>query len=299
MATLKDVQFSLTGEVKTTDSSLMGKNISGIVIYKDGVKIPEKDWYIFKLVDNNRKGGVYIPNVDDVVNPATGNVERIRLLSGVSSIWIKDQKDLTPEYIRQNGRSLNFPRGHKIMRIAAHDKTALEFCRLCNSNVGNPNRVSSSRFQFFEYDFAAAETEAYEKENFELEMAILAKQEKPEVMRKHAAFLGIRMVNDMGERKSDDGVRKEYVMYAKRNPAYFKDTMNTPQIEVSWMVRKAIADSLIEIGREPGKIFWAKGGGMICVVPQTIQPQDYLTQLAMTNNDEGIAFKEQLKQVTT
>jgi len=303
MATLKDVQFSQQGEVESRFSDEFTKK-AGVVKYKKDkngkVLYPqEKEWYLFKLVENNKKGGVYIPNIDDVKNPATGLVERARLLSGVSSIWVKDQKDITNDYIKQNGRSIEFPRGHKILRIAAHDTTMLEFVRLCNSNIGNPDRVKSSRFELFEYDFAAAEQEAYERESFELDMALLAKQEQVEPMRKHAAFLGIRLVNDIGEKKSDDGVRREYVMYAKRNPAYFKQTVNTPQVEVSWLVRKAIADSLIEIGREPGKIFWAKGGGMIAAIPQAENPQDYLTRLADTNNDEGIRFKEQLKQLAT
>lgn len=304
MANLSDVNYSLNGEAISGHKK--EDKITGLVKYTGGKYPKDKDWYLFKLVDNNKQGGVYIPNIDDVVNPETitkdnprGKVERMRLLSGVSSVWIKDQKDLTKEYVQQNGRSVAFPRGHKILRIAAHDETMLQYCRLSNSNIGNPNRVATSRFEFFEYDFAAAEQEAFERESFELEMALLAKQEKVEAMKKHASFLGVRLINEIGEPKSNDGIRREYVMYAKRNPVYFKQTMNTPQIEVSWLVRKAISDSLIEIGREPGKIFWANGGGMICVIPQASNPQEYLTELAMTNSDDGTKFKEQLKQVAT
>src|SRR5690606_13613755 len=228
---------------------------------------PATKWHIFKLKNTNRKGGVYIPNIDDVVNPKTGKVERIRLLSGVESIWVKDQKDLTKEYIQQNGRSLQFPRGVKILRIAEHDSAALEFARLCNANIGNPKRVSSSKFEFYEYDPAKEEKEALEREELEIEMAILAKQAAPESMRKHASFLGIKMINDLGLAKGDDGIRREYVVYAKRNPKYFKATLGTPQVEISWLVKNAIANSRIEIGREPGKIYWANGGGMICACP--------------------------------
>lgn len=315
MAQLSDIHYAMNGEPtrKVRDINDIDK-IPGLVRYQRNEKTgkmaypQDKEWYLFKLVDSNKKGGVYIPNIDDVINPETiskefpkGKVERIRLLSGVSSIWVKDQKEVAPEHIRQNGRSIQFPRGHKILRVAAHDTTMLETCRLSNSNVGNPFRVNAStKFMFFEYDFASAELEAFEKESYELEMAIIAKQEKPEQMRKHASFLGIRMINDIGERKSDEGVRREYVMYAKRTPDYFDKTRkNTELLEVSWLVKKAIADTLIDIGREPQKIFWSKGGGMIGVYPKTENPQDYLTNLAMTNTEEGRTFKEQLKQVVT
>jgi hypothetical protein len=303
MANLQDVNYSMHGEQKNSQEKPVDK-LSGSIKYAfngngEITNVPEKEWYVFKLLDNTKKGGVYIPNIDDVWNPKTKQVERIRLLAGVPSIWVKDQEKLTPEYIKQNGISLQFHRGQKMMRIAAHNTTALEFCRLTNSNVGNPKRVKNSRFEFFEYDFAAAETEAFEKETFELEMAILAKEEKVDAMKKHAAFLGIRLISDLGETKSPDGIRREYVMYAKRNPKYFKETRNTPQIEITWLVKKAISETLIDIGREPGKIFWSKGGGMICVCPQSIKPEQYLVELAMTNNEEGKLFKEQLQKAIT
>jgi len=67
-------------------------------------------------------------------------------------------------------------------------------------------------------------------------------------------------------------------------------------VELSWMVRKALSEGFIDVGREMGKAFWAKGGGMIGVYPQTQNAQDYLTDLANTNTEDGVRFKEQLKQ---
>lgn len=300
MASLKDVAFSLNGEQPQSEVEKLN-HIAGMVKYdkKNPTAVEEKDWYLFKLKDNTKQGGVYIPNIDDVVNPTTGDVERIRLLAGVKSIWLKDQKELTESYIRQNRIDLHFARGQKMMRVAKHNKSVLEFLRLCNSNLGNPNRLNGTKNEFFEYDSAAAERDSFAREEFELEMAIAAKQAKPEEMRKHASFLGIRMINDTGERKSDDGVRREYVIYAKRNPHYFKQTMGTEQLEVSWLVKKAISETLIDIGREPGKIFWSSGGGMICVLPQSSNAQDYLTELAMTNSSEGKDFKSKLQKIVT
>ncbi len=304
MARLADVNYSINGEATIQVANDSSTGFLGVVKYpidKNGkITYPkDKEWYMFKLVDNTKQGGVYIPNIDDVWNPETKLVERVRLLSGVGSIWVKDQKELQPEYIKQNGITLNFPRGQKILRIASHNTTALEFMRLCNSNIGNPKRVRTSRFEFFEYDTAAAEQEALLKDEFELDMAIQAKTAKVEQMRKHAAFLGIRMMTDLGEPKTDDGVRREYVIAAKRNPKYFKDTFGSPEVEVSWLVKKAIGETLIEIGREPGKVYWANGGGMICAMPPQENAQLYLTQLAMTNSPEGVQFKEQLQKIIT
>lgn len=297
MATLNDVNYALRGESQTAVQKL-SKDTSGIVVYKEGQELPKKDWYIFKLVDNSKKGGIYIPNVDDVVNPKTGEVERIRLLSGVNTIWQKEQKDLTPEYIRQNMRSIEFPRGVKIRRIPSYDKTLLEFMRVSNFNVGNPKRIPTAKFEFFEFDPALAEKEAYKKEMFEFEMATLANKEPVESMKKHAAFLGIHLKTEFGL-KTDEGIRQEYVVYAKRNPEYFQKTKGKPQVEVAWLVKRAIAESLIDINREPGRIFWAKDGGLIGAYPQTENPEKYLIDLAMTNTEEGQLFKSQLEKIVT
>ena len=297
MASLKDVQFSMNGEPQDKKSSL-NRKVAGVVDYKDGKKMPEKNIYVFKLVDNAKKGGVYIPNIDDVWNPETQQVERARLLSGVQSIWMKDQEKLTADYVKMNGRSIAFPRGHKMIQVAAHDKTMLQFLRLCNSNIGNPHRVKlSNKFEFYEYDPAIADKENLSRELFEIEQVNVARQEKFENMKKHAAFLGIRLRDDDGFEKTEEGLRADYMIYAKRNPQYFKDTLGTKQVETSWLIKKGIQDSKIEVGREPGKVYWANGGGFICAVPQSMNVEQYLLELALTPNEDGIKFKEQLQRL--
>ncbi len=301
MASIKDVHFALNGEAQMQSAKRPGKDISGLVEFDPKKPIKdEKDWIIFKLVNNSNKGGVYLPSIDDVINPNTGAVERVRLLAGVNTIWQKDQKDVTKEYVNKNLREVKFPRGVKILRVNKVDKTMIEFLRITNANVGNLSRIGGARFEIYEYDSAAAEKELFIREELEFKMETIARTAKLSDMKKHAAFLGIRLISDLGEEKSEDGIRREYARYAKSNPAYFKQTYGeTEQIEISWLVKKAISETLIDIGREPGKIFWSNGGGMIGVYPQTENPQDYLTTLALTNSKEGKLFKEQLQKIAT
>ncbi len=303
MATLQHVHYTLNGEPLVKKK--LGKDLSGLVTYpkdKDGniVYPTGKAMYIFKLADSNKKGGVRLASTDDVKNPKTGGTERIRLLNGVDTIWVREQKDLPKDYEKTNWVELRFFRNQKMMRIPADNKSALEFVRMCNSNVGNPNRIQGKgiRQEFYEYDAAIAETEAFERETLEVEMAMLAKNAKSDEMKKHASFLGISMANALtGEPKSDDGIRREYVIYAKRNPEYFEQTLKSPSVEIAWLVRKAIGEGLIEIGREPGKAFWAKNGGYIGTYPQGQNPHNFLIDLAQMTTKDGIEFKEQLKQV--
>lgn len=301
MASIKDVMYSMNGEPLLKNK--LGKDFSGLVTYpigEDGLPVypTGKKWYVFKLVDSNKKGGVRLSNIDDVKNPKTGKVERVRLLSGIDSIWMRDQKDVTKEYAQQNWVELRFFRNQKMLRISDDNPQALEFLRVTNSNIGNPIRTKGSRHEFFEYDAGIADREAYEIESLQFEMESIARTAKLADMKKHAAFLGISLTNELGEPKSEDGIRKDYARRAKSDPFYFKQTLKDKSVEVSWMVRKAIAEGFIDVGREAGKAFWAKGGGMIGVYPKTTNAQDYLTDLALTNTPEGTEFKEQLKNIT-
>lgn len=294
MAKLSDVQFSLRGEQKNTEALSLGEQeIVTELRQERGIK-----YHIFKLVANTRKGGVHVPGIDDVINPATGKMERIRLLSGVDTIWVKEQKDITPEYVRNNMRSLSFVRGTKILRIPEWDTTALEFARITRHNVGSSSNKTGSHFEFYEYDPAREQEEMFRRESMELEMAILAKEMPAEKMRKHAAFLGIRLIDDLGLPKTDDGLRREYMVYAKRNPDYFQKTKDSKEIDIMWMIKRGILDSKIEIGREPGKIYWSNGGGLIGVMSKQDTPEKYLLNLALTNTQEGEAFRDQLKKIS-
>jgi hypothetical protein len=299
MAKLSDVQFSLQGENPGVPQHQQKHFVDAPVMVDDvrSNASSETRYHVFKLVSNTRKGGVHVPGIDDVINPSTGKMERIRLLSGVDTIWLKEQKDVTPEYARNNLRSLPFMRGTKILRVPDWDHTALEFARLTRHNVGSPSNKTGSHFEFYEYNPAREQEEMLRKEELEIDMAILAKGMEADKMRKHAAFLGLRLVDELGIPKTDDGIRREYIVYAKRYPEYFQRTVDSKEVEYAWMIKRAIIDAKIEIGREPGRVYWANGGGLIGSYTKNEAPEKYLLNLALTNSEEGRIFKERLQQL--
>src|SRR5574342_337081 len=218
-----------------------------------GEEVRQK-FVLFKLKNMNKRGGVYIDNIDDVIHPERGSVERIRLLAGEDTIWLSEQKHITPEYARENAREISFPRGVKVLQIAETDKTALEFLRLCNHNIGNKKRIRGTKFEFYEFDPAAAEKEALEKEMLEVEMSIEASKLEEKQVRKVASFIRIALHNEVGELKTPEGLKREIILFAKRNPVVFKKliTTQTTEVDISFAIRKAIADNLIDIATFPG-----------------------------------------------
>lgn len=296
-ATSADAQFSINGEPK--EVPFLQQEANQVLEYAlQDAAIEEKEYVVFKLVDNTKQGGVHIDGIDDAFNPDTKKVERMRLLAGISSIWLKDQKDITPDYVKANQRSLQFPRGARILRVAKDDN-ALEFLQRCRHNIGNPKRKTGSKYEFYEYNPAKQQEEALKLEMLEIEMAIEASKIEVLPMRKHALFLGINPFDDLGIPKSDDGIRREYIISAKRNPKRFKATLNSKEVEIAYLIRKAITDSLIDLGGHSGQVMWA-AGGRITSIPVGRNTQEYLIELALnTTSAEGRQFLEQLQKIAT
>lgn len=261
-------------------------------------QVQEEEFVIFKLVDNTKQGGVHIHGIDDVVNPDTKVTERIRCLSGIESIWMKDQKGLDPQYIKDNQRTFSFFRGAKMLRVPKSDKTGLEFLSLTRHNIGAPNRKTGSRYEFFEYNPKKQQEEALKKEMLEIEMAIEASKIEVEPMRKHANYLGISAFDEFGIPKTDEGIRREYIISAKRNPTRFKKTLGSKDVEISYLVRKAIADNLIDLGGHSGNVTWG-AGGFIARIPVGRNTHEYLVELALnTTSEDGKRFLSQLQDAT-
>lgn len=292
-AGLTDLNFSRNGEVP----GMVATQPESYVPTYDTFDIAEEKYVIFKLADNTKDGGVHLPNEDDVINPKTGKIERIRLLVGIDTIWMKEQKDLTPDYIARNRRTLSFHRGAKILRIKESDSTALEFLRVVNWNIGNPKRRTGSRFDFYEYNPEKQQQEALKKEMKEIEMAIKASNEPEESMRKHAGYLGIQMWDTFGFPKKADGIRSEYILAAKRNPVRFERTLGSKEVEISYLINKAIAENLIDLGGHSGDVAWGSGG-RICKVPVGRNTMEYLVELASNSlSQDGKDFLNRLQTI--
>jgi hypothetical protein len=287
MASIKDVEVSVGPMV----TPLKNDDIVG----GDDFNAVANDFVIFKM-KGNQKRGVYIDGQDDVLNPKTGRTERIRLLTGVSTIWMSEQKDLDKEYVRNNRRSLEF-RG-RVCRINKLDTAALEFARICNSNVEAKNRVKVPRFEFFEYDPIKQAEASLKKEMLELDMAIKAKEMDSEMSKKFASFIGLNLINELGQAKPETAIKQEIMLYAKRNPQIFEKMLNSQQeIEIHWQIKSALLNNFIDISKTPGAVYWGSGG-LISKIPSGTNAVKYLTDLALTNTEEGKAFLTKLKTLT-
>lgn len=292
-----DIEFSRNGEKPQVNSG-WGSDSDQVSNWALQDAPPQtEEFVIYKLVDNTKEGGVHLHMVDDVMNPKTKKIERIRCLAGVDTIWMSEQKDLTPDYVKNNQRTVSWHRGAKILRINKNDTAGVEYMTLTNSNIGKASRKTGSRYEFFEYNPKKQQEEALKREMLEIEMAIQASKEPVEAMKKHANYLGIQAFDEFGIPKEDEGIRREYILMAKRNSQRFKETLGSKEVEVSYLIKKAISKNLIDLGGHSGDIKWG-AGGFICKVPFGRNTHEYLVELALnTTSEDGKKFLSQLQDV--
>jgi hypothetical protein len=295
MATLKDIQMSQQGHDEK------GQRVAPLVpsqtISVEPVQT-ERQFIIFKLVKKKR-GRTHIDGIcDNCMNPQTKRRERIWLLNGADSIWQSELTELLKdkEYVKRNRRSLMFEDG--VCRVKVDDDRALEFARANAKNVGK-NRSGSGKYDFYEYDAGEEQKARLEKQMKRIDMVVKAREMEVGKMKKLASFFGISFVDELGMPKGDDGVRAELMLRADSDPINFEKYLDSDEVNISYMVKRAIIDAKIDLTGQSGNAIWAGGKGFIAKIPNGRKPYEYLTELAMTNSEEGKAFKEQLQTIVT
>lgn len=255
---------------------------------------------IYKLV-KKKKGRLWLDNCcDNVKNPTTNKTERIWLFNGVDSIWNTDLENILKDKSRyeraRKGRDLIFVDG--ILRIRSDDKLAIEFLDRNTNNIGK-RRAGSGKCDYYKYDPQQEQKDRMDKQMLKINMVIKAKEMPIDSAKKLASFFGIAFVDEIGQVKSDEGIRTELMLKADSDPVTFSKHIDSKEVEISFLVKRGILENKIDLGGEQRNATWAKGGGFIAKIPSIRKPYEYLTELAMTNSDDGRKFKEQLETIVT
>lgn len=299
MATLKNVQDSQSGNHPTLNE-LVGTN-SGQSSVIDTAPLVQQQYVIFRLVKKKQRR-LWIDGIcDNCYNPKTKETERTYLIRGAKSIWQSDLTDLIKDidkpnsYINKNRLSLYFEDG--VCRIPVTDKNRVEYARVNTHNVGK-SRSGAGKYDFYEYDAHEEQKSRYEKQMQRINLIAKISTIPADKMKKIAVFAGVSMVDELGMPKGEEGMRAELMIKADTQPDFIERLIDSKEVEISWMVKKAIIDAKIDLTAQAGTALWSGGKGFIARIPSTRKAYDYLTELAMTNSDEGRQFKEQLETMT-
>jgi len=292
MARLKDVQYSLSGGEENIRKVRQEEEANSAI--SEAPKAANS-YRVFKLSDTTKKGKYHMECVDDVRNPKNSGMERIRLLNGFPSLSLDDQRHLDKNYVEKNRRTLIF--NARILRVPEHDTSAIEFLEKCNANVDNPHKKGTRKLTFFEWNpIRQAEVER-KKRIAKIEAIKFATLSSTEDMRKHANFLGINFTDELGFPKSDEALRNDYELYAEAQPNKFMLSAGSQEVEIAFVIKKAILDNKIDLLSKKGSAYWAGDGGFICKIPSNVKGKDYLIEYAMLPTDESKQFLNMVKKL--
>ena len=296
MARLKDVQYSQTGAEENHKRQVRAEEeaLSAMMAAPD-VASSEK-FRIFKLSDTTKKGKYHMECVDDVLDPQTKKMVRIRLVRGVETIYQSEQKGLDEKFLMANRRSLIFD--NRVLRVPEWDTAAIEFLEKCNANIDNPNKKGTRKLTFFEWNPVRQAEIERQKRIRKVEAIKFASLASDNDMVKHAVYLGIPLIDELGIQKTPETLRNDYELYAESQYEKFLQSAGSKEIEIGYIVNKAIIDSKIDLGVRPGSAYWSNDGGFICKIPANTKPKQYLIEYALMPNDESKAFLNQLKKLS-
>ena len=297
MATsLKHVQDAMKGEPKASVQQEVFSHTPSGTGTENG-NVGERQYVVFRLV-NKKQRRLNIDGIcHEVVNPKTGRPETIRLIRGANSIWTSELTELLKDkdYVNKNRIGLRFEDG--ICRVGVHEVNKLEFARTIKHNVGR-ERNAAGKYGFYEYDAAEEANFRYQKQMNKVNTVIAVNNLPVESMKKLALFFDIKPWDELGMPKSDEGMRTELLIRADSTPDLISKYIDSREVEVSFLVRKAIVEAKIDLGGQAGNAVWSGSKGFIAKIPSGRKALEYLTEFAMTNSNEGRQFKEQLEQMT-
>jgi len=247
---------------------------------------------IFKL-RNAPNGKVHIDGIDDVFDPETKRMRRLRLIRGATTIWMDEQEKMDKDFLQKNRISITFVAGNLICD-QQKDEFIIKAARLMNANEGNPNRIPGKKRSFYEWDASAEEREAFEKELLEAKAVTMAMEQPFEKMKKHALYLNLPITNEIGQIRGEDGIRALYLRAAKADPKKFRESLDSKEVELKYLIRRAIVDAKISISTTDAK--WPTGQ-LICRIPHGREAVDYLVEFGMLPTEESKSFVERLEKM--
>lgn len=275
--------------------------------------------YVFELANNNlpRDSGMYIveggkqypaqerefkPYQNVVLSSQIiwkGQRCNIRYYDGCESIFVSEQpkeKEVIDQAIAYS-RPRVFENGRLI--VPGTERQLLLYLNICAWNIYSPFRSPNASGIFKSLDTDMRTREQDEKLE-KIEKAFdLAKQATTAKMYIHADYLGIPRVDMISQNpRTEKQIRSDYRKYASENPDEFIKSFNDESIEIRSLIKKAMAESVIDYTTIPTKAVWKKGGKEIVDISGIKNPEAILDKLVeFSRKDEGEEFALMIKSI--
>jgi hypothetical protein len=255
----------------------------------------EKPYVVFCLKEERPQGQLIMEGrCLNVLNPHTKKRDNLRLLRGVPTCWESEQKDLPKDYEKTNQLTVDF--AANLISVPREEPHVIEFLRNHKQNINSVN-FNAHSFHFYEYDTEVLAKEEEQKMQDQMKAGELAFSTKSEEIVKHLGYLGGNLIDEKtGFQKSPQSLKADYFQFSQKHPKKFLETYNSPFVNLTYVVKKAITDSKIDLHKVPGTAHWADGG-FICTLTPKKNAATCIVEFAMSISNESKDFMNRLNAI--
>jgi hypothetical protein len=216
-----------------------------------------------------------------------------RFINTEESIWIDEQRDLTKEeeasLLSNTDNQLEFKKGKLMVRGIEKSKLAALMVQDMYEGKKKQLKQIPPVYRLLNPEAILKNTQDTLDLAWEAESA--ARSCSVKEMFEFASVLGISL------EQSEAGTRKDFILAAKSNPAYFVKHFVNPKNKYQYAFSEAVKNGLISVNKDSAKLVWSESKAEITSIAPNADVAQQLAERAVNKESDILALFEQLSNL--
>lgn len=229
-----------------------------------------------------------LPSEGVVLDDETKRMRRWRCLRGIDTIWVDEQDGMEPQGF-EDYEMIEFTYGK--LNVREFEQNKLAVLRNLDGFEGKKNRRNDVPAVYRLIDEQKDLNNQLDRLDLEYEALKTANECSEEEMIPFAWSLGVNV------NQSAKAIRRDFIVKAKSNPAYFVKYFVDPKNKIAYTVYNAIQKGIITDSGIEGKLIWSESQKVIMDAPKGSDVARDVATLVMKGDVTATNLVEQLKKM--
>jgi hypothetical protein len=216
-----------------------------------------------------------------------------RFINTEESIWVDEQRELSKEdegsLLASDDNQLEFKKGKLMVRGIEKSKLAALMVQDMFEGKKKQLKKIPPIYRLLNPEAILKSTQDSLDLSWEAEKA--ARDASVNEMLEFASVLGISL------EQSEAGIRKDFIVIAKSNPAYFVKHFVNPKNKYQYAFSEAVKNNLISVNKNSGKLIWSDSKAEITSIAPNADVAGQLAERAVDKEQEILALFEQVTKL--
>lgn len=247
-----------------------------------------------KKVDNLYPPSYILANTGRAYDPETKRQRKFRFIATEESIWADEQTDFTPseeaQILSLGENLLEFVNGK--MYVSGKEENRIKALLIQDACENNTNKLKDKPAEFRLINPETAIIKSLEGLDVEFEAIKAAGEAGLEEMKEYAYALGINIS------QSDEGIKRDFYMAAKSNPAFFVKNFVNPLNSYKYLLFRALQDNRVSPNLIQNQLVWVETKKPICEIDSNRDVVEQVANKAMVGDSAVVAMYAELKRTS-